>query len=129
MKYLCLDYGSKKIGVSISDDIGMLAFPLKIILNKDKEKSLSEILEIIKENNIKEIVIGESLNQSGIPNNILEEAKSFAKKISEITDLKINFEKEWFSTLEARRYDDRRDADDSAAAIILQRFLDKVNKK
>jgi putative Holliday junction resolvase len=129
MKYLCLDYGSKKIGVSISDDMGMLAFPLKIILNKDKEKSLSEILEIIKENNIKEIVIGESLNQSGIPNNILEEAKLFAKKISEITDLKINFEKEWFSTLEARRYNDRHDADDSAAAIILQRFLDKVNKK
>lgn len=129
MKYLCLDYGSKKIGISISDDMGMLAFPLKIVSNKDKEKSLSEILEIIKENNIKEVVVGESLNQSGVPNNILEEAKSFAKKISEMSELKINFEKEWFSTLEARRYDDRKDADDSAAAIILQRFLDKVNKK
>ena len=129
MKYLCLDYGSKKIGVSISDETGILAFPLKIISNKNKEKSLEEILQIVKEKNIKEIVIGESLKHTGAPNDILEEAKSFAKHISEISDLKIHFEKEWYSTVEARRYDDRKDADDSAAAIILQRFLDKVNKK
>ena len=43
-------------------------------------------------------------------------------------ELNIFFEKEWLSTVEARRYDDRKDADDSAAAIILQRFLDKKEK-
>jgi hypothetical protein len=43
--------------------------------------------------------------------------------------VEVFFEKEWYSTVEARRFDDRRDADDSAAAIILQRHLDKINRK
>lgn len=129
MKYLGLDYGSKKIGVAISDEMGMLAFPLKIILNKDKEKSLQEILNIIEENKIQDIVIGESTNQKGEANKILEEAKNYSKNLEEKSECKIYFEKEWFSTVEARRYDDRHDADDSAAAIILQRFLDKESKK
>jgi len=129
MKYLALDYGSKKIGVAISDEMGMLAFPFKIVLNKNKENSLEEILKIVSENNISTIVVGESLNQKGVENKILEEAKSFVKILEEKSKTKIVFEKEWFSTVEARRYDDRRDADDSAAAIILQRFLDKENRK
>lgn len=129
MKYLALDYGSKKIGVAISDEIGMLAFPFKIILNKNKENSLEEILKIVSENNISIIIVGESLNQKGVENKILEEAKYFVKILEEKSKAKIVFEKEWFSTVEARRYDDRRDADDSAAAIILQRFLDKENRK
>ncbi|MEI6352787.1 MAG: Holliday junction resolvase RuvX [Candidatus Nomurabacteria bacterium] len=129
MKYLALDYGSKKIGVAISDEMGMFAFPFKIILNKNKENSLEEFLKIVSENNISTIVVGESLNQKGVENKILEEAKSFVKILEEKSKAKIVFEKEWFSTVEARRYDDRRDADDSAAAIILQRFLDKENRK
>ena len=107
----------------------VLAFPFKIILNKDKEKSLEEILKIISENKIENVVVGESTNQKGDANKILEEAKFFAKNLEEKSKCKIYFEKEWFSTIEARRYDDRHDADDSAAAIILQRFLDKESKK
>lgn len=134
MKYLALDYGSKKIGVAISDEIPMLAFPFKIILNKDKKISLQDILKTVKENNIKNIVIGESVNQKGELNKIAIEAREFIFNLEEIfleenIDCNVHFEKEWFSTVEARRFDDRKDADDSAAAIILQRFLDKVNKK
>jgi putative Holliday junction resolvase len=133
MKYLGIDYGSKKIGVAISDEMSMLAFPLQIILNKDKEKSLQEILNIVTQNKIKNIVIGESVNQKGELNKIALSAREFAFNLEEIfldknIDCGVHFEKEWYSTLEARRYDDRRDADDSAAAIILQRFLDKINK-
>ncbi len=129
MKYLGLDYGSKKIGIAISDEMGMLAFPFKIILNKKKEDSLEEILKIITDGDIQNVVMGESTNQKGEANKILEESKSFAKNLEEKSKCKIYFEKEWFSTVEARRYDDRHDADDSAAAIILQRFLDKESKK
>ncbi len=126
MKYLGIDYGSKKIGLAISDEESKFAFPLNIIQNKKKEDSLKEILNILKEKDITNIVVGESLNLKGKPNKILEEAKIFSNNLKkENSELNIYFEKEWLSTVEARRFDDRKNADDSAAAIILQRFLDK----
>lgn len=126
MKYLAIDYGSKKIGVAISDIEGKFAFPFSIIINKNKNDSIKEILNILKEKEIKNIIVGESINLKGEANKILNEAKDFANNLKlENKELNIFFEKEWLSTVEARRYDDRKDADDSAAAIILQRFLDR----
>lgn len=126
-KYLAIDYGSKKIGVAVSDAEGKFAFPFSIILNKNKDKSSEEIIQILKEKQIKDVVVGESVNLRGEANSILEESKIFVKKLQEKIDIEIFFEKEWLSTVEARRFDDRKNADDSAAAIILQRFLDKKN--
>lgn len=126
-KYLAIDYGSKKIGVAVSDAEGKFAFPFSIVLNKNKDKSLEEIIQILKEKQIKDVVVGESVNLRGEANSILGESKIFVKKLQEKIDIEIFFEKEWLSTVEARRFDDRKNADDSAAAIILQRFLDKKN--
>jgi len=129
-KYLGIDYGSKKIGIAVSDIEGKFGFPFSIVLNKNKEEALEKVLQILKEKGIQNIVVGESLNLKGEENKILEKAKSFVNKLKEKDkNLKIFFEKEWLSTIEARRYNDRKDADDSAAAIILQRFLDKINNK
>ncbi len=127
-KYLAIDYGSKKIGLAKSDENGEFAFPYKIILNKDKENSLKEILEIIDKEKIDKIIFGESVNLKGEKNNIWEEMKDFVDLLSLKINIEINFEKEWLSTVEARRFQDRKDADDSAAAIILQRYLDRVNR-
>ena len=129
MRYLGIDYGSKKIGLAISDEGGIFAFPFSILKNISKEDPVEKVFEIIKEKNIESIVIGESLNLKGEENKILKDAKSFAEKLVEKSSLPISFEKEWLSTIEARRFQDRHDADDSAAAIILQRFLDKEAKK
>ncbi|MEA4910823.1 putative pre-16S rRNA nuclease [bioreactor metagenome] len=126
-KYLGIDYGSKKIGLATSDEEGKFAFPFSIISNKNKEEAFQKILNVLKERKIENIVIGESLNLKGEENKILKETKDFAEKL-EKENFKIFFEKEWLSTIEARRFDDRKDADDSAAAIILQRFLDKSNR-
>lgn len=129
MRYLGIDYGEKKLGIAVSDEEGKFAFPFSIILNKNKENVVKDIQNILKEKNIKNIVIGESLDLKGLPNKILEETKIFAKKLKEEKeDINIFFEKEWLSTIEARRFNDRKDADDGAAAIILQRFLDKKEK-
>lgn len=129
MRYLGIDYGVKKIGLAISDEGGSFAFPFLIFANFSKENSVEKILKIIEEKNIEKIVIGESLNLKGEENKILKEAKSFSEKLKEKTNLEVYFEKEWLSTIEARRFQDRHDADDSAAAIILQRFLDKEAKR
>lgn len=95
MRYLGIDYGAKKIGLAISDTEGKFAFPLTIILNKNKEEAMENILNILKEKEIKNIVIGESLNLKGEANQILKEAKDFANNLKfEKKELNIFFEKE-----------------------------------
>ncbi len=126
MRYLGVDFGTKKVGIAISDEEASFAFPKKIV---PLGEALDFIKVLAKEENISAIVIGESLANSGESNIILEASKAFAEKLKEQTCLEVFFEREGFSSVEAHRYQtDRGDRDDSAAAIILQRFLDKNRK-
>ncbi len=128
MKYLGIDYGSKKVGFSESDDEGKMAYPMMISAN-DKNL-LRDTLEVIRSLKIHTVVIGESVDSKGKLNEIAKEARSFAMKIEKEVDVSIAFEKEWYSTVEARRQPGKEgshEVDDQAAAIILQRYLDKVN--
>ena len=128
MKYLGIDYGSKKVGFAQSDDEGRLAFPLMISPN---DKSLlQDTLELIREMKFQVVVIGESVDAKGKPNLIAKEARSFGASIENAIDVRVVFEKEWYSTVEARKQpgnEDNHNVDDQAAAIVLQRHLDKVN--
>ncbi len=128
MKYLGIDYGSKKVGFAQSDDDGRLAFPLMIAPN---DKNLvKDIVELIREMKISTVVIGESVNSQGKPNEIAKGAREFGTTLENSIDVRIVFEKEWFSTVEARKQPGKEgshDVDDQAAAIVLQRYLEKVN--
>ena len=128
MKYLGIDYGSKKVGFAQSDDDGRLAFPLMISPN---DKSLlKDTIELIREIKINVVVVGESVDGNGKPNAIAKEARKFALQIENAIDVTIVFEKEWYSTVEARKQPGKEgdhEVDDQAAAIVLQRYLDKVN--
>lgn len=128
MKYLGIDYGSKKVGFAQSDDDGQMAFPLMIAPN-DKTL-LKDTLELIREMKISTVVVGESVDGKGKPNPIAKEARAFATTIEKSMDVTIVFEKEWYSTVEARKQpgnEGNHEVDDQAAAIVLQRYLDKVN--
>lgn len=128
MKYLCIDYGSKKVGFAQSDDDGQIAFPLMISPNDNT--LLKDTLELVKQLKISTVVFGESMDSKGKLNPIAKETRSFATKLEGKVDIKIAFEKEWYSTTEARKQPGKEgshDVDDQAAAIILQRYLDRVN--
>lgn len=128
MKYLCIDYGSKKCGFANSDDEGRIAFPLMI--SPTDQYLLKDTLELIRSMNIGTLVIGESVDGQGKPNEIAKKAREFALKIENEVDVNIAFEKEWFSTTEARKvpgHEGSHEVDDKAATIILQRYLDKIN--
>jgi len=123
MKYLGIDYGEKRVGVAISDEEAGFAFPKVILQNNG---AINEILSICESENISGIVVGESLSSNGIQNEIDKKIKSFADKLSKEISLPIFFQREDFSSVEASRFQiDNNKKDDSAAAIILQRFLDK----
>lgn len=125
MKYVGIDYGTKKVGIALSDESLSFAFPKEIV---PTEIIIEYILALSQGEPLAGVVIGESVSNSGVDNSIADAAKLFAQKLETKLNIPIMFEREGYSSVEAHRYQTKKgDRDDSAAAIILQRFLDKRN--
>ena len=123
MKYLGIDYGEKNVGIAVSDDSGSLAFA-KTILNNNKQL-LESVLKICDEEKVDVIVMGDSFDFSGQPNNIMEDVLKFKKDL-EKNDLIVYLEPEFLTSAEAERIQGKNDKiDASAAALILKSYLDK----
>lgn len=128
MRFLGIDYGHKRIGLAISDPSAALAFPYEVI--KVDDTTPEKIAEICKKELVNGIVVGESKNFKGEDNIIMKEVKLFVELIKSITGLPVSFEPEIMSTIQAERLQGRADKqkdtiDSSAAAVILQSFLDR----
>jgi putative holliday junction resolvase len=127
MKYIGIDYGTKRIGVAVSDDAGEFAFPKTII--KAESGAFEAVLAIAIEEHAAGIVIGYSIATNGAENEVVSLAQRFKEKLEAGITIPIFLEREDFSSFEAHRYQTKAgNRDDSAAAIILQRFLDKQRK-
>lgn len=127
MRYLGIDYGSKRIGIALSDTSGRMAFPNSVILNTKNAKN--EILELIKKENVEMIVAGESKDKNGIPNLIMNEARPFCDELSNESGLPIKYILESYTSVQAAKIQgDNAMNDASAASIILQTYLDGINK-
>ena len=125
MKFLGIDYGTKRIGIALSDERGTLAFP-KIIL-ENNASILDKIKEIIQEEAVSNIVIGESLDFKGRPNTLAAGIESFIRELEQF-GVPVLKEKEFLTSVEARKFHGPKSrADASAAALILQRYLDRKN--
>lgn len=122
-KFLGIDYGTKKVGIAISDERGSFAFP-KCVLKNDKNL-LENILQITKEESISAIVIGESTDYKGKDNPIMKKIYKL-KEFLEQRRFAVILEPEFLTSVEARRANFNSDMlDASAAALILQSYLDK----
>ena len=127
MRFLGIDYGSRRVGVAVSDEEGRIAFPDCVF---DNGVSLVEdIASLCSERNVKKIVVGESLDLSGKPNAIMSDIEKFAHALGARTGLPVFFEPEFFTSVQARKASGEHVVDASAAAIILQSFLDAENEK
>jgi putative Holliday junction resolvase len=142
MRHLGIDYGTKKVGLALSDEAGTMGFPRGIVANDDT--LVATISELIEKEHVGAVVIGDSLNFNGEPNAVAEAARTFGKSIGEATGLPVFFEQELFTTQEARRGLDglhpghvsdsaRKTAkkgaepvDASAAALILTSYLSRI---
>ena len=108
MKYLGIDFGSKKVGFAQSDDEGRMAYPLMISPNDGV--LLKDTIELIREMKFVTVVIGESVDGKGKPNPIAKEARKFGTLVENAIDVSVVFEKEWYSTVEARKQPTPADA-------------------
>ncbi len=141
MKYLSLDYGSKTVGVAVSDATGSVVRELEII-RREKEKALrrtcARIEEIIKAEGVETIVIGLPLNMDGTEGERAEKTRTFGDMIARRTGLPVRFQDERLTTEEAyeimdennirSREDRKAHADSMAAAVILGDFLNSTDR-
>jgi len=128
MKYLGIDYGEKNIGIATSDTEGKVAFP-KIVLQNNAELT-TKIFDICKESGVEAVVIGESKDYKGEDNKISPKIISFKRELLSLIKLPIFLEPEFMSSMQVEKTFGKTEMlDASAAAIILQTFMDKEKNR
>ena len=132
-RLLGIDPGKKNIGIAICDENKVVATPLKIIKKNKFQILLKEIQEIIKENNIKGVVIGNPINMDGSFGKASQSATVFAKNLSINITIPIVLWDERLSSkgsfkithdLGTNVTDRVKKLDKNAAAFILQGAID-----
>ena len=124
MRYLGIDYGTKRVGLALSDEGGNMAFPLAVV--KNDAKLNDTIVSFVKEKQVGAIVIGHSLDMKGKENAAHTGAEALMLDLTLATGLPIHLEPEWFTTVAAPRFQGKTELKDaSAAALILESFLSR----
>ncbi len=123
MKYLGIDFGEKRVGIALSDEDGQFAFPQVVLVN-DSEL-LKNIMDLCMKNRVETVVMGESRNYQGEINNIMWKIEGFKKQLETI-GFKVVFEPEFMTSVQASQITgENKMLDASAAALILQSYLEK----
>ena len=131
-----LDLGTKRIGVSICDEKQLIATPFKTINRSTGNELIDELKNIIKENDIKGIVIGNPINMDGSLGSSAQSVKDTSNNIEKSINLPICFWDERLSTVGAFNLSSQLDVnvskrekkiDQNAAAFILQGAIDFLN--
>ena len=136
MRVLGIDYGEVRIGLAVSDDLGMMAHPLETIDATKVESPETRIAEVARERRIETVVVGLPINMDGSEGSAVDKVRAFAERLSSRIDKRIGlvFVDERLSTVEAQRAlreagrDERSSRaiiDQAAACVILQDYLDQ----
>lgn len=138
MRILGLDYGSKTVGVAVSDPLGLTAQRLDTIWRKQENKlrqTLARIKELVDEYQIEQIVLGYPKNMNNTVGERAEKALKFKEMLEKRTGLTVIMWDERLTTVEAdrtlmeagvRRENRKQYLDGLAAVFILQGYLDSL---
>lgn len=136
MRIMGLDFGSKTVGVAVSDTMLTIAQPLEIIRRKEANKlrqTLARIEELIIEYEVEEIVLGLPLNMNDTEGERVALTREFQEKLERRTGLPVYTWDERLTTVEAdnammeagiRRENRKEYVDKIAAALILQGYME-----
>lgn len=136
MRIMGLDFGSKTVGVAVSDPLGITAQGVEIIRRKSQNKlrqTLARIEELIKEYDVDELVLGFPKNLNGTEGERCERTKEFQELLEKRTGLPVALWDERLTTVAADRammekgmgrYERKEYVDEIAAIFILQGYMD-----
>ncbi|MEK7148787.1 MAG: Holliday junction resolvase RuvX [Patescibacteria group bacterium] len=130
MRYIGIDYGSKRIGIAVSDEDGWIAFPREVIEGGDDERVFRRIGDIVKQENVGCVVVGLPIPFGGGSSKQTEDIRMFAEHLSELVQLPVELENEVLTSRMGEKEGVRKeDLDKASAALILQSYLDKKNQE
>ena len=141
MRIMGLDYGTKTVGVAVSDPLGITAQAVETVTRKDENKlrkTLARIEELVTEYEVTEIVLGFPKNMNNTVGDRAEKSLEFQKMLEKRTGLPVVMWDERLTTVEAhrtmmesgvRREDRKKYVDKLAAVYILQGYLDHEGMK
>jgi putative holliday junction resolvase len=130
-RILGVDFGSVRIGVAVSDELGLLAHPVKTI--PASREAVKQIGEIVRERNVERVVVGLPRQMNGSMGEAAAEALAFAGKLRKLLPCEVVTWDERLTTIAANRAlrdggqktrDSRKVVDQVAAQMILQGYLD-----
>lgn len=141
MRIMGLDFGSKTVGVAVSDPTGLIAMGLEIVRREREDKlrqTLARIEALILEYEVKKIVLGYPKNMNDTLGERVEKTLAFKEMLERRTGLEVELWDERLTTVEAdavmmeagiRREDRKKYVDKIAAAFILQGYLDYAGEQ
>ncbi|MEZ4845655.1 MAG: Holliday junction resolvase RuvX [Bdellovibrionota bacterium] len=132
MRIIGIDYGQKRVGVAMSDPLGITSQPLPFIPN-DKNM-FPQLKKLVEENQVQEIVVGLPITMKGTSSEMTIEAEKFAEDLKKHVSIPVILQDERLSTMESEKLlisadvsrKKRKEVRDSmAASIILQDYLER----
>jgi len=135
MRKIGIDLGDVRIGIALSDMMGIIASPYETYKSQGIEKDTDYIAELSRSKCCDTIVIGYPVNMDGSRGVRAEKAEKFAEKMKAKTDINVVLQDERMTTITAERYlleaDMRREKrktviDQVAASVILRQYLEKI---
>ena len=130
-----LDVGRKRIGISLSDQLGLTAQPHGTLERKGLRRDLQEIVNLVKEYEVSEIVVGMPVNMSGTLGPQARWVAAFIRELQEVVAVPVSSWDERLTTVAAQRLlteadmtrtKRKKNVDKLAAALILQSYLDEA---
>ena len=132
---LGIDFGTRRIGLALSDPTGTLASPLPFLENTGVKQVVSKLKQLVEEQQIDTIVVGLPRNMDGTYGPSAEKVRVFVAQIQAAISAKIVTQDERLTTSQASRdlaqiglsqKELRQKVDSSSATLILQQFLDRT---
>jgi len=135
MRVLALDAGEKRIGVAVSDPLGIIAQGVTVITRKDPETDLNEIKRIVEEYKADSVVIGMPVNMDGTKGKSAEKVNEFVEILKGRLSIPVYTYDERLSTKESEKFLISADVsrkkrkqviDKMAAQLILESYLERL---
>ena len=137
MRILAIDHGAKRMGVAVSDELGMIAQPLEFIPAEPFAKFLDRLKEILRKKQVELILVGMPRNMDGSYGPAALKVQEFVAVLKDAVAIPIKTLDERLTSVQAHRFlteaevhgrQRKEKVDKSAAAILLQSYLDGLAK-